>query len=227
MPLIWERFITVKGIQMKYIFFVAALFTSSIAHATLLQGNVTNLSSVADPSPQFGTLINFDDGSYSNPVIPDHYQSQGVTSITEQNGNYLAYYGSTQSFPYYISSGDYGDPAWNTDILIEFSMLQAEVGIGIAGPTTVTFQVLDDASNILEGYNFAMQANNEYYYVDHPTNDIKYLRVAGSFIAFDDLQFAIKSENPATIPEPETLALEVMGLELMNLVTLRRRNRQL
>jgi len=210
---------------MKLALIGAALLTSSICHATLLQGTVTDHSSTANPLPQFGTLINFDDGSYTNPVIFDHYLAQGVASITEKNGNYLAYYGSTQSFPYYISSGDYGTPAWNTDILVEFSQLQAEVGIGIAGPTTITFQLLDTNGAVLEGYNFNMGSQqNGYYYVDHPTNDVKFLRVAGSFVAFDDLQFATKSDS-SNVPEPDTLALVLLGLGAINLVTRRRANR--
>jgi len=204
---------------MRFIPIVAALLTSSIGHAALLQGTVTDHSSVANPSPRFGTLINFDDGSYSNPVIFDHYLAQGVTSITENNGNYLGYYGSTQSFPYYISSGDYGTPAWNTDILVEFSQLQAKVGIGIAGPTFITFQVLDANRNVLEGYNFSMTGQNQYYYVDHPTNDVKFLRVAGANVAFDDLQFATMP-----VPEADTWAMMLAGLGLVGVVSRRRKS---
>jgi hypothetical protein len=107
------------------------------------------------------------------------------------------------------------------DILVEFSALQAAVGIGIAGPTTLTFQLLDASHSVLEGYSLTTTPTNTYYYINRLSNDTKYLRVAGNFVAIDDLQFDVKTVT--TVPEPETYALMLAGLGALGFMARRRK----
>lgn len=117
-------------------------------------------------------------------------------------GPSLEYFPTSQSGLNYIGTGF--PNSWDADILVEFTALQAAVGIGIAGPTTLTFQLLDANMNILEGYVLRTTPVNTYYYINRLTNDTKFLRVAGDFVAIDDLQFDTKTVRP-DVPEPSTL----------------------
>jgi len=188
---------------------LAALLSTSLAHATLIEGTPTPYgASPADPLPRFGTLIDFDDGTTYDALAPDRYVGEGVTSIENLLGPTLAFYPTSQSAPNYIGTG----PAvgWNADILVEFSSLQAAVGIGIAGPTTLLFELLDASMNPLESYNISTTPTNTYYYINRLSNDTKFLHVKGDFIAIDDLQF--DTQTVGAVPEPGTLALMLAGL---------------
>ena len=110
---------------------------------------------------------------------------------------------------------------WAANILVEFTSLQAAVGIGIAGPTRLQFDLLDAGMNVLEGYNLTTTPVNTYYYINRLTNDTKFLRVAGNFVAIDDLQFDTKTVNG--IPEPDTYALMLAGLGVVGFMARRRK----
>jgi len=97
---------------------------------------------------------------------------------------------------------------------------EAAVGIGIAGPTK-TFQLLDASKSVLEGYSVTTTPTNTYYYINRLTNDTKYLRVAGNFVAIDDLQFDVKTVS--SVPEPEAYALMLAGLGALGFMARRRR----
>ena len=197
----------------------AALLSTSLAHAALVQGTPTPFGQPANPSPLFGTLISFDDVATGNPVAANHYAGVGVTSITNTLGPALGYYASSQSGINYVGTGP--STGWAADILVEFTSLQAAVGIGIAGPTTLQFDLLDASMNVLEGYSLSTTPSNTYYYINRLTNDTKFLRVAGNFVAIDDLQFDTKTVNG--IPEPETYALMLAGLGVVGFMARRRK----
>ncbi|MBE2258014.1 MAG: PEP-CTERM sorting domain-containing protein [Rhodobacteraceae bacterium] len=186
----------------------AALLAAPIfASAALVQGSPTApAGSPANPIPRFGTLIDFDDQPTNNPLAANQYVGQGITSIASSIGS-LGYYPSSQSGINYVGTGP--QSSWNADILIEFAALQAAVGIGIAGPTTMLFELLDGASGILETYN-VNAPTNDYYYINRASNDAKYLHISGDFIAFDDLQFDTQTVRPT--PAPGSLALLGLGL---------------
>lgn len=196
----------------------AALLSTSLAHAALVQGTPTPTGQPANPSPLFGTLISFDDVATGNPLVANHYVGQGVTSIASSIGT-LGYYSSSQSGINYVGTG-FGNN-WNADILVEFASLQAAVGIGIAGPTTLQFELLDAGMNVLEGYNLSTTPVNTYYYINRLSNDTKFLHVKGNFVAIDDLQFDTKTVNG--IPEPETYALMLAGLGVVGFMARRRK----
>ena len=196
----------------------AALLSTSLAHAALVQGTPST-GGPANMTPVFGTLIDFDDVATNNPLAATHYFSSGVTSITNTLGPTLGYYPTTQSGINYVGTG-FGNN-WNADILVEFTSLQAAVGIGIAGPTTLQFELLDASMNVLEGYSLSTTPLNTYYYINRLTNDTKFLRVAGNFVAIDDLQFDTKTVNG--IPEPETYALMLAGLGVVGFMARRRK----
>ena len=177
-----------------------------------MQGTPTPTGQPANPSPLFGTLISFDDVVTGNPLVANHYAGMGVTSITNTLGPALGYYRSSQSGINYVGTG-FGT-GWKADILVEFTSLQAAVGI--AGPTTLQFDLLDASMNVLEGYSLT-SPSNAYYYVNRMTADTKFLRVKGNFIAIDDLQFA------PNIPEPETYALMLAGLGVVGFMARRRK----
>ena len=200
----------------------ATLLSTSLAQAALVEGTPTPCCGAANPNPQFGTLISFDDGVTGTNLAANHYAAMGVTSITNTLGPSLAFHPTSQSGPNYIGTGFPND--WDADILVEFSVLQAAVGIGIAGPTALRFELLDAAMNVLEGYDLRTTPVNTYYYINRLTNDTKFLRVAGDFVAIDDLQFDTKTVPPA-IPEPETYALMLAGLGIVGYMA-RRRKRQ-
>ena len=143
----------------------------------------------------------------------------GVTSITNTLGPALGYYRSSQSGINYVGTG-FGT-GWKADILVEFTSLQAAVGIGIAGPTSLQFDLLDASMNVLEGYSLSTTPSNTYYYINRLTNDTKFLRVKGNFVAIDDLQFDTKTVNG--IPEPETYALMLAGLGVVGFMARRRK----
>jgi hypothetical protein len=188
---------------------LAASMSTSLAQATLIEGTPTPyISSPANPLPRFGTLIDFDDGVTGDPLAADRYVSEGVTSIVNLLGPSLGFWPTSQSVPNYIGTGEDND--WNADILVEFTDLQAAVGIGIAGPTTLLFELLDASMNPLESYSLSTTPDNTYYYINRLSNDTKFLHVKGDFIAIDDLQFDTQTVRP--VPEPGTLALMFAGL---------------
>ena len=191
----------------------AALLSTSLAHAALLTGTPST-GGPANMTPVFGTLIDFDDVATGSSLAANHYAGMGVTSITNTLGPALGYYGSSQSGINYVGTG--AGEGWAADILIEFAFLQDAVGLGIAGPTGLQFDLLDANKNVLEGYNLS-SPSNAYYYVNRMTADTKFLRVQGNFIAIDDLQFA------PNIPEPETYALMLAGLGVVGFMARRRK----
>ena len=195
----------------------AALLSTSLAHAALVQGTPTPTGQPANPSPLFGTLISFDDVVTGNPLVANHYAGMGVTSIANTLGPALGYYRSSQSGINYVGTGP--STGWAADILVEFTSLQAAVGI--AGPTTLQFDLLDASMNVLEGYSLSTTPSNTYYYLNRLTNDTKFLRVKGNFVAIDDLQFDTKTVNG--IPEPETYALMLAGLGVVGFMARRRK----
>ena len=184
-----------------------------------MQGTPTPTGQPANPSPLFGTLISFDDVVTGNPLVANHYAGMGVTSIANTLGPALGYYASSQSGINYVGTGP--STGWAADILVEFTSLQAAVGIGIAGPTTLQFDLLDAGMNVLEGYSLSTTPFNTYYYINRLTNDTKFLRVKGNFVAIDDLQFDTKTVNG--IPEPETYALMLAGLGVVGFMARRRK----
>ena len=192
----------------------AALLSTSLAHAALLTGTPSFGNGPSNMTPVFGTLINFDDVATGSPLVANHYAGVGVTSITNTLGPALGYYRSSQSGINYVGTG--GGNGWAADILIEFTALQASVGLGIAGSTGLQFDLLDASMNVLEGYSLT-SPSNAYYYVNRPTADTKFLRVVGNHIAIDDLQFA------TGIPEPETYALMLAGLGVVGFMARRRK----
>jgi len=164
-------------------------------------------------SPVFGTLINFDDMPTYTAVPSNGYVAQGVAAITELGGIPLGYYPGTQSPPNYIGTGSsYG---WAGDIQFTFTGLASEVGVGFAGPSTVTYAVYDSSHNLLESNMFSGAANG-YYGFQEGTADIKYFEVSSSFFALDDLQF-----KASAVPLPASLLL--FGPGLAGLAAIRRR----
>jgi hypothetical protein len=196
----------------------AALLSTSLAQAALVQGTPTPCCGAANPLPRFGTLIDFDDGTTGTALAFNRYVGVGVTSIANTLGPSLEFFPTSQSGPNYIGTGFAN--SWDADILVEFSVLQAAVGIGIAGPTTLQFELLDANKVVLEGYSLRTTPVNTYYYINRLSNDTKYLRVAGDFVAIDDLQFDTKTVP--TIPEPETYALMLAGLGIVGFMARRR-----
>ena len=87
------------------------------------------------------------------------------------------------------------------------------MGIGIAGPTSLKFELLAADMSVLESYNISTTPLNTYYYINRLTNDASFLRVAGDFVAIDDLQFDTKTVRP-NVPEPATWAMMVCGFGL-------------
>lgn len=200
-----------------------ALFAASPASAALVTGTPTPFGQPANPSPLFGTLIDFDDGITGTALAANAYAGLGVTSITNTLGPQLSYWPTSQSAPNYIGTGFAND--WDADILVAFASLQAAVGIGIAGPTELRFELLDAGFNVLEGYDLATTPVNTYYYINRLAADVSYLRVAGGFVAIDDLQFA--TTTVPSVPEPATWAMMLMGFGAAGMALRRRRPRQL
>ena len=130
----------------------AALLSTSLAHAALLTGTPST-GGPANMTPVFGTLIDFDDVATGSGLAANHYAGMGVTSITNTLGPALGYYHSSQSGINYVGTGP--STGWAADILVEFTSLQAAVGIGIAGPTTLQVAWLDASMNVLEGFSLS------------------------------------------------------------------------
>ena len=201
-----------------------ALFAASPANASLEVG--TPSSGPANPTPLFGTLISFDDGITGTNLPAGAYAGQGVTSITNTLGPSLGYFPTSQSTPNYIGTGFAN--GWDADILVTFASLQAAVGIGIAGPTSLRFELLDAGMAVLEGYNLTTTPTNTYYYINRASADVRYLRVAGDFVAIDDLQFATTTVPPqgGAVPEPATWAMMLIGFGAIGFGMRRRKDHQ-
>jgi len=206
--------------KLPIVFAAMALLAGGSAQAALVQGTPTPFGDPANPNPLFGTLIDFDDGITGTDLAFDRYVGQGVTSISNLLGPSLAFHPTSQSAPNYIGTGFAN--GWDANILVEFSVLQAAVGIGIAGPTTLQFELLDDALNVLEGYSLTTTPVNTYYYINRIDNDVRYLRVAGDFVAIDDLQFSTRTVGPE-VPEPGVWALMILGFGGVGTMLRRRR----
>jgi hypothetical protein len=178
----------------------------SLASASINQGTPSpNLN------PVFGTWVNFDDVAAGNPVVSNHYLGVGVASIADAN-NQLFYFNGTQSQPNYVGTG--GGVGWAMDTTISLVNPTNQIGIGLAGPGTVSLTVRDVAGSTIESYTFPF-LTNDYYYFTEGTADISSLEITSSFIAIDDLQF-----NPT--PEPSTILMMVGGLGSLALARFRR-----
>jgi hypothetical protein len=198
---------------------VMALLTLPMAaNAALIQGTPTPFGQPANPIPLFGTLIDFDDQPTGTCLAANQYVADGVTSITNSLAGALCYFPTSQSAPNYIGTGFAN--SWDADITVQFATAQAAVGIGIAGPTTLLFELLDASHNVLETYNLTTTPVNTYYYINRASNDAVFLHIRGDFVAIDDLQFDVSPVNGT--PEPATLAL--LGIALAGLGFSRRRN---
>ncbi|MCM8595236.1 PEP-CTERM sorting domain-containing protein [Accumulibacter sp.] len=206
-----------KSRKIVMVLAIGCLTVPFAAQAALVQGSPTSPSGApANPIPRFGTLIDFDDQPTGTTMASNQYAAQGVASITDSLSRALGYYPSSQSGINYVGTGP--SKGWSADFYFEFTTPQAAVGIGIAGPTTMLFELLDASSAVLESYN-VQAPSNDYYYINRVSNDARYLHISGSFIAIDDLQFDTRTVG---VPEPASLAL--FGLGLAGLASLRRRN---
>ena len=182
----------------KFIVFgVLSLALCVAASASLQQGSPS-----PSLSPIFGTLVNFDDQPTGNAVSATQYVGVGVSSISDAF-NQLYYYSGTQSYPNYVGTG--GGVGWSMDTTITLAFATNQIGIGLAGPGTVTLTAYDVNGNVVEGSTFAF-ATNDYWYFTEATYDIQSLRIQAGFIAIDDLQF-----NAGT-PEPSSLLLLGSGV---------------
>lgn len=205
--------------KFKLAVFAATVLCSLAAQATLVQGAPTPTGESGEPSPRFGTLIDFDDAKSGSVLASDHYKDQGVSSITNEFGPALRFHDSSQSGGNYIGTGLFS--GWTADILVGFEALQSSVGIGIAGPTTLFFQLLDADQSLLEGYSITTTASNSYYVIDRDLSDVSYMRLTGVFVAVDDLQFSSKAIT--AVPEPGTYALMLAGLGVTGCLARRRK----
>ena len=208
-------------IRLRLAIVAAALLASTAAHSALVEGTPSNGLLAPTPNPLFGTLINFDDGITGTSLASNQYAALGVTSIANTLGPQLGYFLTSQSLPNYIGTGSAN--GWDADILVEFASLQAAVGIGIAGPTSLRFELLAPDFSVLEGYDLSTTPSNTYYYINRASNDVRYLRVAGDFIAIDDLQFSMQTVE--AIPEPATWGLMIVGFGMVG-STMRLRSRR-
>jgi hypothetical protein len=197
---------------------IPAVLMATAAQASLEVG--TPASGFGTPDPRFGTLINFDDGANGTDLASNRYAAQGVSSIVNTLGPSLGFYLGSQSQPNYIGTG-FGNN-WNADILVSFATPQAAVGIGIAGPTTLKFELLAADMSVLESYDVRTTPSNTYYYINRLINDASFLHVVGDFVAIDDLQFDTKTVRPS-VPEPATWAMMVGGFGLAGAAMRRRR----
>ena len=138
--------------KLAFLFGMIMLAAPSSANALLISGTPTPFGQPASPTPIFGTLLDFDDGTTGTDLLFDRYLAFGITSISNTLGPSLGFHPTSQSAPNYIGTGF--PNGWDADILVEFTTLQAAVGIGIAGPTTLQFELLDASMNVLEGYPY-------------------------------------------------------------------------
>ena len=197
--------------SMKALTFIVSMATfSQFGFASLVQGTPS-----PSLSPIFGVLVNFDDASTGTALAANRYAGVGVASISDAI-NSLGFYSGSQSSPNYVGTGSGAGWAMDTSILL--SNATNRIGIGIAGPSTLTLTTRNAAGAIGQTYNFTT-GSNEYWVIDSAINDIASLRIQSSFIAIDDLQFARTS---GAIPEPSTVAL--IGCGLAALVLRHRRN---
>ncbi len=93
----------------------------------------------------------------------------------------------------------------------------SQIGIGLAGPGTVTLTALDASGMVIESSTFVF-ATNDYWYFTEGSSDIKSLQIESSFIAIDDLQFY----GGSATPEPSSILMMVGGLGSLALARFRR-----
>jgi hypothetical protein len=161
--------------------------------ATSLSFFVANASALiafsnGSPSPALtpigNTLVNFDELPTNSALSPTQYASVGISSIVNLQTPTLGVYTGTQSQPNYVGTGP--TVGWAADILITFSSLQSQVGIGIADDPT-TFKVWGD-NNVLLGTH-TNSGQNFYQIFTSTSADIRAIQITSSFVAIDDIQF--------------------------------------
>ncbi|MGA9564213.1 MAG: PEP-CTERM sorting domain-containing protein [Candidatus Korobacteraceae bacterium] len=196
---------------MKRVLFAVALM---IALCSLASASITEGTPSPNLNPVFGTWVNFDDVAAGNPVVSNHYLGVGVSSVADAN-NQLYYFDGTQSLPNYVGTGP--GVGWAMDTTITLVNPTSQIGIGLAGPGTVTLAVFDASGASIESYTFPF-LSNDYYYFTEGSSDIKSLEITSSFIAIDDLQFYPGS----SVPEPSTILMMVSGLGSLAFARFRR-----
>lgn len=168
------------------------------------------------PSPSLtpigNTLVNFDELPTNSALSPTQYAAVGISSIVNLQTPALGLYQGFQSQPNYVGTGpNFG---WAADIMITFSSLQSQIGIGVSDDTT-TFKVWGDNNTLLGTH---MQGDpNFYLIITSNAADIRAIQLTSAFIAIDDIQF-----TGGRVPDGG-LSVILLGMGLAGLAVLRRK----
>jgi len=166
-------------------------------------------------SPTIGnTLVNFDELPTNSALAANQYASVGIASIVNLQTPALGVYAGSQSQPNYVGTG--AGVGWAADILITFSSLQSQIGIGIADDPT-TFQIWGD-NNVLLGTHMN-SGSNFYQIITSNAADIRAIQITSTFVAIDDIQF---TDNGGRVPD-SGFSVILLGMGLAGLAGLRRK----
>ncbi|MBL9213689.1 MAG: VPDSG-CTERM sorting domain-containing protein [Opitutaceae bacterium] len=168
------------------------------------------------PSPSLtpigNTLVNFDELPTNSVLSPTQYAAVGIASIVNLQTPPLGVYQGTQSQPNYVGTGP--NVGWAADIMITFSSLQSQIGIGVADDTT-TFKVWGDNNTLLGTHVNA--GLNFYQIISSNAADIRAIQITSAFVAIDDIQF-----TGGRVPD-SGLSVILLGMGLAGLAVIRRK----